>query len=186
MDLAILTAIIAPASALLAVALTSRYQLRAAREAQAAQYHVESMKLAFAAKEKQRADVSANYITLHESLSHIAREYSLTSLSIMLNANTSNLEYSLKHLKCCERLDNARALVEMHFPDAYKSMDELYGQMSIFWWNYTEISSLITSNGSLERREIFQAEANQAAIAIGELAFKTKAKLNTMVRETLK
>lgn len=184
MDLAVFTAVIAPASALLAVALTSRFQLRAARETQAAQHNMESMKLAFAAKEKQRADVNANFLVLHETLSYIAREYSLTSISIMLDAKTNNLEYALKHLKCCERLDKARALVAMHFSDADKFMEELYGQMSIFWWNYTEVCSLSASNAPRDRRETFQAAANQAALSIGELATKAKTRLNAILLES--
>lgn len=188
MDLALFTAVstavIAPSSTLLAVALTLKYQLRTARETHAAQHIVESMKLAAIAKDKRLTDVNAHFLLLHETLSYIAREYSLTSISIMLDAKTNNSEYAIKHLKCCERLDKARALADMHFSDAHKPMEELYGQMSIFWYNYTEVCFLAASNESGERRETFQAAANQAALVIGELAAKAKERLNVVLRRS--
>ena len=144
------------------------------------------MKLAIATQEKKRAEIGSTHLEIHKSLSYIAREFSLTSLCIMLDARTSKLEYDRKYLESCERMDSARALIEMHFPDAGELINKLHGQMNIFWGNFTEVSALLTSNDQSGRRHIFQEKANLAALEIEELVFKAKYKLNNIARELTK
>ncbi|TPG84800.1 hypothetical protein [Pseudomonas mandelii] len=183
MDLTIVTSIIAPASALLGVALASRSQLRTVREAQAAQFHVETMKLNASVKEKHRAEVIANYIEVHKALSYLTREYSFTSMDIMVRAGISEEKFDRKYLISCERLDGARALVEMHFAEIFKPVDEIYAQMNIFWGNFKEALNKIKAEKAYAEYEAVIDKARQSSLAITECAQIAKRKLNGLASE---
>jgi hypothetical protein len=112
--------------------------------------------------------------------------YFRTEFSIVLNARTSKHEYDRKYLGSCEWLDSTRALAEIHFPGAYELINELYGQMNIFWENPSEASALLESNGSSERRQDFQVKTIQASLKIDEPALRAKRKLNAIARYSTK
>ncbi|MFJ4153445.1 hypothetical protein ACIPZF_01360 [Pseudomonas sp. NPDC089752] len=181
-----MTAIIAAASALLGAGLASRAQLRAARETQEAQYQLESLKIEAATDEKRRAATLSNYAEAHKALSFICREYSLTSLDIMENAKTSKLEYDKRYIEGCERLDTARATIEIHFNEAYSLIEEIYGQMNIFWGNFTEVASLIENDEPYEKYKSFHEKAVQASLKISALSVKCKAAIRAKAQQGIR
>lgn len=184
--LAILTAIIAAASALLGAGLASRAQLRAARETQEAQFQLESLKIEAATDEKRRTETLSNYAEAHKALSFICREYSLTSLDIMENAKTSKSDYDKRYIESCERLDSARATIEIYFNDAYSLTEEIYGQMNIFWGNFTEVASLIDNDEPYEKYISFHEKAVQASLRISALSVKCKAVIKAKAQQGIR
>lgn len=181
MDIAIFSSVIAAASAIMGGGLVSIIQLRSAREAQSAQFYLESMKVKAAAEEKRTITVVASYTEIHKILSRIAREYSLTSLDIMWRAELSGSDYDQKYLMSCESLDGARAMVDLYFQGVSEVMEEIYGQMNVFWGSFKEIRDLTQSNEPYAKKEKFHAEAAAAALKISDYVSAAKSRLNSLI-----
>lgn len=180
MDSAIFSSIIAAASAVAGGGLVSITQLLSAKAAHLAQFRLEEVKSRAATTEKRSATIVNSYTEVHKILSRINREFSLTSLDIMWRAELSGSDYDQKYLASCESLDDARALIDLYFPEISEEVEKIYGQMNMFWGNFKEIRSLTETKEPHTKKQIFQNEAVAASMKIAEYTKTVKGKLKSL------
>lgn len=181
MELVVVSSIIAAASGIMGGGLVSFVQLRSARESQSAQYRLESLKLSVAADESRKITLVNTYTEVHKILSRTVREYSMTSLDIMWRAGGHEADFDKKYLMACESFDAARAVVDIYFPEASGLMEEIYGEMNIFWGNVKEIIALTRAGEPYTKKEKFHSDSIAASINISEYVLQVKRRLNSLV-----
>ncbi|UTW46558.1 hypothetical protein KFE80_00310 [bacterium SCSIO 12696] len=71
--------------------------------------------------------------SLHIILSKIALENSQTMSHIQSDSNTEIESFRERYLDNCSRLHQARAIVDIYYPDMSESVREIYGKANVFW-----------------------------------------------------
>lgn len=70
---------------------------------------------------------------LHIILSRIALENSQTMSFIQSDSGVDLKQFRTRYLENCERLHEARAIVDLFFPEMSEPVREVYGQSNVFW-----------------------------------------------------
>ncbi|MFZ6845840.1 hypothetical protein [Undibacterium sp. RuTC16W] len=72
---------------------------------------------------------------LHRILSRIELENSQTMSYIQSVSNLGVEDFRSRYLENCERLHEAMAIADIHYPEMSEKVCEIYGQSNIFWGN---------------------------------------------------
>lgn len=71
--------------------------------------------------------------TLHRTLSRIAMENSQTMSYMQSDEKLGIADFRKRYLENCERLHEAMAIADIHYPKMSASLRDVYGKSNIFW-----------------------------------------------------
>lgn len=186
MSTSIITALIVSISALLGAVLGAVLgafiQLRIMKASQSFQLHFESGKRQMEFLEKEKEIRDQYLLKAHQSISMVARKFSLTSLDIEWRSGMTEKEYDKTYLDACAALDEARAICDLFLPDAAEPLEKIYGQMNIFWGSFKEVLRLSETGAPYPEKEKPHQEATHAAMEIARFAHTTKIQLSMLAR----
>lgn len=180
METAIFTSIVAGASALIGVALTSFIQMRIQRHTQNFQIELEKFKREIESQENEKKHMLERLSKVHRQLNTIEREFSLTSLVIIWQAEMSSSEYDQRYLSICEKIDELRATIDLYEPSLSEKVEKLYGQMNIFWGNFKNVLHLTTRDEKVDHMTPCFQKAHLAAEEIGQHTRSLKSQLSRL------
>lgn len=179
MESAIFSSVVAAASALLGVAITSFFQLRKQKNDQRFQSELEIYKRKTEIIENDRIKSLERIEKAHRLLSLIAREFSITKLEIDWHAEIADSEYSVQYLELCLKADELRVVADIYEVSLSEEVKELYGKMNIYWGSFKIILYRTTQGDKIDtisRSTSFQ-NAHEAARSIEKKASNLKVKL---------
>ena len=177
----LLTAIFAAAAALTGVALTSYTNFQTQRRNQQFQMDADTAKHEREQVEKQKATTNQRMIEAHIALSRLAREFSITSLDILWRAGMKAEEYDQRYLAACAEMDALRAFAELYEPRLSPEIEELHGQMNLFWGHFNNVLQRTQLGQPVDDRNSSLQRAHVAAREIGSKALLTKWQLACLV-----
>jgi hypothetical protein len=135
MDSIVLIPIISAFSALLGVALTAGLQARNQTRNQQFQQYADSVKYRREQLSKVQEQTLQRITIAHKLLSRTAREFSITNLDILWRSEMTDGEYDIRYLTACAEVDELRALIALYESQLSEKVEEIHGQMNLFWGN---------------------------------------------------
>jgi len=104
----VLGGVLALAGSVLRARINSRTQLKLARETHRQQYQLEALKVQAQAEREEEARIREKFEEVHQLLSKIRMEYSLTASYIDLERGITKTEYYVRYLDCTIREPSPR------------------------------------------------------------------------------
>ncbi|QSI33290.1 hypothetical protein GNX71_28470 [Variovorax sp. RKNM96] len=177
----LLTAIFAAAAALAGVALTSYTNFQTQRRNHQFQMDAEAAKHDREKADKQTATKNERITQAHIALSRLAREFSMTSLDILWRAGMKAEAYDQRYLAACAEMDSLRAFAELYEPGLSPEIEELHGQMNLFWGHFNNVLHRTHLGYAVDDQSSSLQSAHAAAREIGSKALLAKWQLARLV-----
>ena len=178
---AIAAAFISAIVAILVSVLNNWHQRKIAQNGYAHQLSLEKLKIEHARGESDRAFLRARLEEVHETLSRMAMEHSLTASYIHSNRAQVH-EYHERYLTNCRDMDRVRAVVALYFPDLHDEVEMTNNEMNLFWGSQQNYMDNLSS-GNTKGASIAQQKVVDAAQAISTWAASVKRKLSSIATE---
>lgn len=182
MDTSLATAIIVSSSTLLGGLLASFVQWSTTKSSQSFQAAQEQQKQERERKARMRHEMQLQISKAHQILSKIGREFSLTTLDIVWRSNMTEHAYDQRYLQICDLADELRAIADLHLPKLSESVEEMYGEMNLFWGNFREVLALTHAHREYKDKEPFLQKANDAAQKLGAHVIHAKSLLSALAQ----
>ncbi|QOJ08464.1 hypothetical protein [Nitrosomonas sp. H1_AOB3] len=139
MDASVIAPIVAALAALGGVALTAFVQARNQVRNQAFLAAMEVERHLRKQQALDQAEMLKRLVVMHKIVSKIEREFSITNLVILLQANTTKAGYDARYLEICGEADELTALAHLYEPAIYDEVERMNGQMNMFWGNFKQV-----------------------------------------------
>jgi hypothetical protein len=123
-----------------------------------------------ARERRQRRD----FDRAHVLLSGLARDCSLTSMTMNWEAGLTTAQWDEKYREMCRRSDELRMLATRFGSEVTQAAEELYGQMNVYWGSYRGFLHRLAQGDAIERPTPDYQRAHEAADRIGALAAAAK------------
>lgn len=173
----LISAFIGAASAIITNYLTSKGQIKALEKAHIHQLQLERDKYQREIEQQRNEQRKNDYKRISIMLNMINREFSITGLNIYWRSGMSEKEYDKKYFSYCDKFDEIRSMVGLSFPELSENLDNIYGQMNIFWGNFNNLLRLNRLNKPYEAQKNWHQGAFDAAQEINILITQTKKQL---------
>jgi len=183
METNVLIPIISASSALIGVALTAGLQARSQTRNQQFQQYAESVKYRRDQFSKEQEQTLQRIMTAHKLLSRVAREFSITNLDILWRLEITDGEYDTRYLTACAEVDELRALIALYEPQLSENVEEIHGQMNLFWGNFKDVLYQTEKGNIVDHRTPSLVNAHAAAGQIGKTAAFVKSRLADRTKE---
>jgi hypothetical protein len=118
---------------LLTVMLTTRGQLRLARENHEHQARLETQKLDYQARKEEFEHLRSKIEEAELIVLKLSMMNSPTGSDIARDGGISITDHDAQYLKLDEEARRLQMLADLYFPDVYKAASALRGQMNVFW-----------------------------------------------------
>jgi hypothetical protein len=100
------------------------------------QLEMEHQKYQRAQIEKKLTEQKRMLLEIHQLLSKISREFSLTGINIKREAQITAEQYDATYSEICTSCDLISAYCDLFFPDLSRDMNQIYGEMNMFWGTF--------------------------------------------------
>ncbi|MFL9676066.1 hypothetical protein ACXUPC_10540 [Pseudomonas marginalis] len=170
-------------SALLAVLITGRMNLKSGRQQSELQLHSDSLRLEYEADRQCQQTRQQQLLNLHKAISKAERAFSITSQSILHEARMPVGDFNELYLDCCSELDEARAIADLFFPEVAEPLQKMYAEMNMYWGNMTEMLRRLHSQEPFSSQQPFREKTVHASIKIQEYANLAKGKMSRIIGE---
>lgn len=115
---------------------------------------------------------------LHKILSHVTRENSLTMSYFQSDSNLEISDFRKIYSANCARLDDARAIIAIYFPEMIDESEEINGETNKFW-GYQENVLRIDINTN---REMYQLNLENVNSAVKKISKSVQSLKNQITR----
>jgi hypothetical protein len=183
MDSIVIIPIISAFSALLGVALTAGLQARNQTRNQQFQQYADSVKYRREQLSKVQEQALQRIKIAHKLLSRTAREFSITNLDILWRSEMTDGEYDIRYLTACAEVDELRALIALYESQLSEKVEEIHGQMNLFWGNFKEVLYQTSKGNKVDHRSLSLQKAHAAAEQIGKTVAFVKNRLADRTEE---
>ena len=180
MDATVQTALVAGLSAIGGGAITALAQWFTAKSNHSFLLRQDIATRKAAAERESLAAFQLQTITAHKILSRIAREFSITTLDIVWNSQITDAEYDKRYVANCELTDELRAIVDLSVPSLSESVDNIYGQMNLFWGYFRQLLRLSRAGATYEAKQETLSKVQEAARELGTYAIHAKERLGRL------
>lgn len=183
MEASVFPSIVTALAALGGVALTAYVQSRAQAKAQTFQAVSEVERHHREQWACDRAETLNRLVAMHKLVSKVQREFSITTLDILWRAKTAGDEYDFRYLAICEEADELRALAQLHEPAVCDAVEQMHGQMNIFWGAFKNLLHQCAKGERVDHLNASLADAHAASKEVEALGHKVKFRLAERMRE---
>jgi len=83
--------------------------------------------------EKKSTEQKRMLLKIHQLLSKISREFSLTGINIKREAQITAEQYDATYSEICTSCDLISAYCDLFFPDLSRNIYDICGEMNMFW-----------------------------------------------------
>jgi len=104
-------------------------------------------------------------------------------LDILWRAGITENEYDLRYLTICDEMDELRAIVGPYEPYLADEVENIHGNMNIFWGNFKEVLAITARGVKVAHTAPVYSNSYDATQKIGQTVAKIKRELTDRVNE---
>lgn len=133
--------------------------------------------------EKKLAERKRMLLEIHQLLSKISREFSLTGINIKREAQITAEQYDATYSEICTSCDLINAYCDLFFPDLSCDINRICGEMNMFWRTFKGYLYFLETQADQELKQSKMNELVTIANKINEHIGTAKYRLSSIMEK---
>ena len=133
--------------------------------------------------EKKLTEQKRMLLEIHQLLSKISREFSLTGINIKREAQITAEQYDATYSEICTSCDLINAYCDLFFPDLSRNIYDICGEMNMFWGTFKSYLYFLETQADQELKHSKMTELVIIANKINEHIRTAKYRLSSIMEK---